>query len=291
MSAPATADLWWKNAVIYCLDVQTFADSSGDGMGDFGGLTAHVDDLAGLGVTCIWLMPFYPTVDRDDGYDVTDYYAIDPRLGTFGDFTEFMAVARDRGMRVIADLVVNHTSDQHHWFQEARRSRESKFRDFYVWQDEIPEDGPDGVVFEGEQTGVWTFDHEAGQYYLHRFYHHQPDLNVANEEVRNEIAKVMGLLARPGPLRLPRRRRALPDRARRDRRGDGDRTSHVSAEPACLPPAEARRRDHARRGQPAVRAAARVLRRRGRRRAPHAVRLHRDAGDLPGDGPRATPAR
>jgi trehalose synthase len=192
MSAPATADLWWKNAVIYCLDVQTFADSNGDGMGDFGGLTAHVDDLAGLGVTCIWLMPFYPTVDRDDGYDVTDYYAIDPRLGTFGDFTEFMAVARDRGMRVIADLVVNHTSDQHHWFQEARRSRESKFRDFYVWQDEIPEDGPEGVVFEGEQTGVWTFDHEAGQYYLHRFYHHQPDLNVANEEVRDEIAKVMG---------------------------------------------------------------------------------------------------
>ena len=192
MSAPATADLWWKNAVIYCLDVQTFADSNGDGMGDFGGLTAHVDDLAGLGVTCLWLMPFYPTAEKDDGYDVADHYAIDPRLGTFGDFTEFMAVARDRGMRVIADLVVNHTSDQHQWFQEARRSRESKFRDFYVWRDEIPEDGPHGVVFEGEQTGVWTFDHLAGQYYLHRFYRHQPDLNVANEHVRDEIAKVMG---------------------------------------------------------------------------------------------------
>jgi trehalose synthase len=192
MSVPATADLWWKNAVFYCLDVQTFADSDGDGMGDFGGLTAHVDDLAGLGITCIWLMPFYPTVDRDDGYDVTDHYAIDPRLGTFGDFTEFMAVARDRGMRVIADLVVNHTSDQHHWFQEARRSRESRFRDFYVWQDEIPDDGPEGVVFEGEESGVWTFDPAAGQYYLHRFYHHQPDLNVANEDVRDEIAKVMG---------------------------------------------------------------------------------------------------
>jgi trehalose synthase len=189
---PATADLWWKNAIIYCLDVETFADSNGDGIGDFGGLTQHVDDLAGLGVTCIWLMPFYPTAGRDDGYDVADHYAIDPRLGTFGDFTEFMAVAADRGMRVIADLVVNHTSDQHTWFQESRKSRDSRFRDWYVWQDEIPDDGPEGVVFPGDQTGVWTFDAEAGQYYLHRFYHHQPDLNVANGAVRDEIAKVIG---------------------------------------------------------------------------------------------------
>ena len=192
VNVPATADLWWKNAIIYCLDVQTFADSNGDGCGDFAGLTRHVDDLAGLGITCIWLMPFYPTADRDDGYDVADHYAIDPRLGTFGDFTEFMAVAHDRGMRVIADLVVNHTSDQHTWFQESRKSRDNRFRDWYVWQDEIPEDGPEGVVFPGEQTGVWTFDSEAGQYYLHRFYHHQPDLNVANHEVRDEIAKVIG---------------------------------------------------------------------------------------------------
>jgi trehalose synthase len=192
INVPATADVWWKNAIIYCLDVQTFADSDGDGIGDFGGLTQHVDDLAGLGVTCIWLMPFYPTADMDDGYDVTDHYAIDPRLGTFGDFTEFMAVAKDRGMRVIADLVVNHTSDQHEWFQESRRSRESRHRDWYVWRDTIPEDGPEGVVFPGEQSGVWTFDTEAGQYYLHRFYHHQPDLNIANPAVRDEIAKVIG---------------------------------------------------------------------------------------------------
>jgi trehalose synthase len=192
LDVPATADLWWKNAIIYCLDVQTFADSNGDGCGDFGGLIRHVDDLAGLGVTCIWLMPFYPTADQDDGYDVADHYAIDPRLGTFGDFTEFMAVARDRGMRVIADLVVNHTSVQHRWFQEARKSPDNPFRDWYVWQDEIPDDGPEGVVFPGEQTGVWTFDAEAGQYYLHRFYHHQPDLNVANDAVRDEIAKVIG---------------------------------------------------------------------------------------------------
>ena len=192
LHVPATADLWWKNAIIYCLDVQTFADSDGDGIGDFGGLTQHVDDLAGLGVTCIWLMPFYPTADHDDGYDVTDHYAIDPRLGTFGDFTEFMAVARDRGLRVIADLVVNHTSDQHAWFRESRKSRESRHRDWYVWQDAIPDDGPEGVVFPGEQSGVWTFDTETGQYYLHRFYHHQPDLNIANHAVRDEIAKVIG---------------------------------------------------------------------------------------------------
>ncbi|HSM66920.1 MAG TPA: alpha-amylase family protein [Ilumatobacteraceae bacterium] len=192
MSIPATADLWWKNAIIYCLDVQTFADSDGDGIGDFGGLTRHVDDLAGLGVTCIWLMPFYPTADLDDGYDVVDHYAIDPRLGTFGDFTEFMAVARDRGLRVIADLVVNHTSDQHEWFQASRTSRESRYRDWYVWQDEIPHDGPEGVVFPDDESGVWTFDTDAGQYYLHRFYHHQPDLNIANHEVRDEIAKVIG---------------------------------------------------------------------------------------------------
>ena len=188
----ATADLWWKNAIIYCLDVQTFADSDGDGIGDFAGLTSKVDYLAGLGVTCIWLMPFFPTADKDDGYDITEHYAIDPRLGSFGDFTEFLRTARDRGMRVIADLVVNHTSDQHPWFQAARRSRESRFREFYVWQDEIPSDGPTGVVFPGRQTGVWTYDTEAGQYYLHRFYRHQPDLNVASFAVREEIRKLIG---------------------------------------------------------------------------------------------------
>jgi trehalose synthase len=187
-----TADVWWKNSVIYCLDVQTFADSDGDGIGDFGGLTERIDYLAGLGVTCIWLMPFYPTADLDDGYDISEHYAVDSRLGSFGDFTEFVAIAHDRGMRVIADLVVNHTSDQHPWFQSARAGRDSRFREFYVWQDEVPEDGPSGVVFPGEQAGVWTFDPKADQYYLHRFHHHQPDLNVASERVRTEIRKVMG---------------------------------------------------------------------------------------------------
>ena len=187
-----TADLWWRSAVVYCLDVQTFADSDGDGIGDFAGLTSKLDYLAGLGVTCLWLMPFYPTADRDDGYDITDQYAIDPRLGTFGDFTEFMRTARDRGLRVIVDLVVNHTSSQHPWFQAARRSRESRYREYYVWQDEVPADGPEGVVFPGRQEGVWSYDAEAGQYYLHRFYAHQPDLDVTSAAVRDEIRKILG---------------------------------------------------------------------------------------------------
>jgi trehalose synthase len=187
-----TADVWWRNAVVYCLDVETFADGNGDGCGDFVGLTQHVDHLHRLGVTCIWLMPFYPTPDRDDGYDITDFYGVDPRLGTLGDVAEFLRTARDRGMRVIADLVVNHTSAQHPWFQDARSSRDSRFRDWYVWQDEPPPDGPQGVVFPDQETSLWEYDEQAGQYYLHRFYKHQPDLNVANPAVRDEIARVMG---------------------------------------------------------------------------------------------------
>jgi maltose alpha-D-glucosyltransferase/alpha-amylase len=186
------ADMWWKNAVVYCLDVETFADSDGDGVGDFGGLIEHVSHLAGLGVTCLWLMPFYPTEQLDDGYDVTEHYGIDERLGDFGDFTEFITVANEHGIRVIADLVVNHTSDQHPWFQAARRSRDSPFRDFYVWRDEVPDDGPHDLVFPGQQESVWTWDPEADQYYLHRFYRHQPDLNIASPRVRNEIRKVIG---------------------------------------------------------------------------------------------------
>jgi maltose alpha-D-glucosyltransferase/alpha-amylase len=198
VSLAETADLWWKNAVVYCLDVQTFADSDGDGMGDLCGLIDKLDYLAGLGVTCLWLMPIHPTADKDDGYDVAEHYGIDPRLGSFGDFTELVRTARDRGMRVIMDLVVNHTSDQHPWFQEARRSRDSRFREFYVWRDEIPADGPQGEVFPGEQGGLWDWDPAAGQYYLHRFHGHQPDLNVASAAVREEIRKIIGFWLQQG---------------------------------------------------------------------------------------------
>ncbi|MDF5754498.1 alpha-amylase family protein [Spongiactinospora sp. TRM90649] len=192
MKLTRTADLWWKNAIIYCLDVETFRDANGDGVGDFRGLAQQVDYLDRLGVTCVWLMPFFPTPDRDDGYDIIDFYNVDPRLGTLGDFVEFTRTARDRGIRVIADLVVNHTSDRHPWFQESRASLDSPYRDWYVWQDEPPADGPHGVVFPDKEHSLWTRDDETGQYYLHRFYKHQPDLNVANPAVREEIARIMG---------------------------------------------------------------------------------------------------
>ncbi|MDQ3734180.1 MAG: alpha-amylase family protein [Actinomycetota bacterium] len=187
-----TSDLWWKNAVIYCLDVETFLDWNGDGIGDLPGLIQRIDYLNELGITCLWLMPFYPSPDRDDGYDITDFYGVDSRLGNHGDFVEFVRTARDRGMRVIVDLVVNHTSAKHPWFRSARASRNSPYRDWYVWQDEAPETKPGDIVFPDQEKTIWTYDEKAEQYYLHRFYKHQPDLNVANPVVRDEIAKIMG---------------------------------------------------------------------------------------------------
>jgi trehalose synthase len=192
VSDKATSDLWWKNAVIYCVDVELFKDGNGDGTGDFPGLTDRVEYLAGLGVTCVWLMPFYPTPNRDNGYDIADYYGVDPRLGSLGDAVEFLRAARERGIRVIADLVVNHTSVDHPWFQAARADRDSPYRAFYVWADEPPEDGPKDLVFPGQETSNWELDERAGQYYLHRFYKSMPDLNIANPRVRDEIHKVIG---------------------------------------------------------------------------------------------------
>ncbi len=192
MSLRTTSDQWWKNGLVYCLDVETFLDWNGDGMGDLGGLVERIDYLAGLGVTTLWLMPFFPTPDRDDGYDVVDFYGVDHRLGTLGEFVEVVRTAHDRGIRVIIDLVVNHTSDRHPWFQSARSDRKSPFRDWYVWSDEPVEDPALTETFPGEQGGVWTYDEKAGQYYLHRFYGHQPDLNIANPEVREEIARILG---------------------------------------------------------------------------------------------------
>ncbi|GAA1533950.1 alpha-amylase family protein [Kribbella lupini] len=192
MRLTETADVWWKNAVVYCLDIETFFDTDGDGRGDIRGLSQRIDHLAELGVTCLWLMPFYPTPDRDDGYDITDFYGVDPRLGTHGDLVELITLAKDRGIRVIADLVVNHTSDQHPWFQSARASRQSPYRDWYVWRDQPPENASEGIVFPDQETSLWQYDEQAGQYYLHRFYKHQPDLDITNPEVRDEIIRVIG---------------------------------------------------------------------------------------------------
>jgi trehalose synthase len=198
MDISRTSDVWWKNAIFYCMDVETFKDGNGDGIGDFAGLAQEIDYLAGLGVTCLWLMPFYPSPNRDDGYDIIDYYSVDPKLGSLGDFVEFVRTASDRGIRVIADLVVNHTSREHPWFLSARGDRNSPYRDWYVWRDEIPKDGPDGLVFPDEEDSNWEWDEEAGQYFLHRFYKHQPDLNIANPRVREEIRKIVGFWLQVG---------------------------------------------------------------------------------------------
>ena len=187
----AISDLWWKNAIVYCLDVETFQDSNGDGVGDFRGLTQRIDYLAGLGVTCIWLMPFYPSPGRDDGYDITDFYGVDPRLGTVGDVVECLHAARQRGIRVIADLVVNHTSHEHPWFQSARSDPSSPYRDWYVWRETRPEN-EEKVIFPDAEDSNWEFDEAAGLYYLHRFYREQPDLNVGNPDVVDEIHRIMG---------------------------------------------------------------------------------------------------
>jgi maltose alpha-D-glucosyltransferase/alpha-amylase len=198
MSVKATSDLWWKNGVFYCLDVETFLDWDGDGIGDFVGLTERVDYLAGLGISCIWLMPFYPSPNRDDGYDITDFFTIEPEYGTLGDFTELVRTCRDRGIRVIADFVMNHTSDRHPWFQAARSDPDSPYRDFYVWRDEKPAEKPGDVVFPDRERSNWAYDRKTKRYYLHKFYSHQPDLNLANPAVRDELAQVMAFWLEQG---------------------------------------------------------------------------------------------
>jgi maltose alpha-D-glucosyltransferase/alpha-amylase len=185
-------DLWYKNAIIYCLHVGTYMDSNGDGVGDFIGLERRLDYLAGLGITCIWLMPFQRSPRRDDGYDISDYYNVDPCFGTLGDFVEFTHEAKQRGIRVIIDLVINHTSNQHPWFLDARSDKQSKYRDFYVWSKKRPQDADQGMVFPGVQKSTWSFDREAGEWYFHRFYDFQPDLNTSNPDVQAEIRKIMG---------------------------------------------------------------------------------------------------
>jgi maltose alpha-D-glucosyltransferase/alpha-amylase len=185
-------DLWYKNAIIYSLNVGTFMDSNGDGVGDFEGLSRRLDYLSGLGVTCLWLQPFQPSPNRDAGYDVTDYYGVDPRHGSSGDFVDFTHQATQRGMRIILDLVVNHTSDQHPWFKSARRDTNSKYRNWYAWSQKKPKGYNRGMVFPGVQQSTWSYDRVAREWFYHRFYEFQPDLNTQNPEVLTEIQRVMG---------------------------------------------------------------------------------------------------
>ncbi|MEG4458918.1 alpha-amylase family glycosyl hydrolase [Microcoleus sp. N9_A1] len=169
-------DLWYKDAIVYSLDVETFLDSNGDGVGDFQGLTNKLDYLSGLGITCLWLLPFYPSPNRDNGYDVMDYCNIDPRLGTLGDFVEFMHQAGERGIRVLVDLVVNHTSDQHPWFIAARSDENSKYRNYYVWSKNPPKTDPSMLVFPDAEDSIWEYDEQANSYYLHHFYKESPEI-------------------------------------------------------------------------------------------------------------------
>src|SRR5690606_11423945 len=185
-------DLWYKNAVIYSLDLETFMDLNGDGVGDFDGLTRRLDYLDAMGIDTVWLAPFQPTPNKDNGYDISDYYGVDPRHGSSGDFVEFMKHANKRGIKVLMDLVVNHTSNKHPWFVDACSSKTSKHRDWYVWSDTKPDDWNEGMVFPGVQKTTWTYEKKTKSYYHHRFYEFQPVLNMDNPEVREEIKRIMG---------------------------------------------------------------------------------------------------
>ncbi len=184
--------LWYKDAVIYQVHVKSFFDSNNDGIGDFPGLIAKLDYIAELGVNTIWLLPFYPSPRRDDGYDIAEYKAVSPDYGTMADARRFIAEAHDRGLRVITELVINHTSDQHPWFQRARRAKPgSRARDFYVWSDTEQKYDGTRIIFLDTEKSNWTWDPVAGQYFWHRFYSHQPDLNFDNPQVMKAVIGVM----------------------------------------------------------------------------------------------------
>ena len=188
----AADPLWYKDAIIYELHVRAFKDSNGDGIGDFPGLIQKLDYLQDLGVTCLWLLPFFPSPLKDDGYDIADYLDVHPMYGTMEDFQAFLNAAHDRGLQVMIELVVNHTSDQHPWFQAARQAPPgSPERDFYVWSDTDQKYRDARIIFSDTEKSNWNWDPVAKAYYWHRFFSHQPDLNYDNPRVLEEILKVM----------------------------------------------------------------------------------------------------
>jgi maltose alpha-D-glucosyltransferase/alpha-amylase len=182
-------NFWYKTCVIYALDIEVFKDSDGDGIGDIKGLIGRLDYIRQLGANTIWLAPFQPTPNQDDGYDITDFYGVDPRLGTMSDFSRLVEEARKKDMRIIMDLVVNHTSDQHPWFKQAHRPTDP-YHSWYVWSIDKPDNMNKGMVFPGIQESIWTFDSQAGAYYYHRFYQFQPDLNMQNPAVLAEVQRI-----------------------------------------------------------------------------------------------------
>jgi maltose alpha-D-glucosyltransferase/alpha-amylase len=184
-------NLWYKDAVIYQLHVRTFCDSNGDGIGDFVGLTQRLDYLQELGTNTIWLLPFYPSPLRDDGYDIADYTTVHPSYGTLDDFKVFLTAAHNRGLRVVIEMVMNHTSDQHPWFQEARSSRDNPKRDWYVWSDTDTKYQGVRIIFIDTELSNWTWDPVSKSYYWHRFFSHQPDLNFDNPDVFEAMWEIM----------------------------------------------------------------------------------------------------
>ncbi len=185
-------ELWFKDAITYQLQVKAFADSNNDGIGDFAGLTEKLDYLEDVGVTALWLLPFYPSPGRDDGYDISDYRRINPDFGTIADFRRFMQEAKRRKLRVITELVINHTSDQHPWFVRARRSKPtSDARNWYVWSDNDQAYAGTRVIFNDTEKSNWAWDPLAEAYYWHRFFSHQPDLNYDNPRVLSAMIQIM----------------------------------------------------------------------------------------------------
>ena len=187
----SAADLWYKDAVFYELHVKAFYDGNGDGIGDFRGLMEKLDYVQDLGVDCLWILPFYPSPLRDDGYDIADYYSVHPSYGTLADFRTVLKAAHHRGIRVITDLVMNHTSDQHPWFQDARKSAESRYRNYYVWSQTYQKYADARIIFTDTERSNWSWDMEAGAYYWHRFFSHQPDLNYDSPQVRRAMLRMI----------------------------------------------------------------------------------------------------
>jgi len=184
-------NLWYKDSIIYQLHVRTFYDSNADGIGDFPGLTQKLGYLQELGVSALWLMPFYPSPLKDDGYDIADYTSVHPSYGTVQDFKTFLNAAHDRNIRVIVEMVLNHTSDQHPWFQESRSSQDNPKRDWYVWSDTDTQYQGVPIIFVDTEMSNWAWDPISKQYYWHRFFSHQPDLNYDNPAVREAMWQVM----------------------------------------------------------------------------------------------------
>jgi len=182
---------WYMNAIFYEVQIKAFCDSNKDGIGDIQGLISKLDYIKDLGVNCIWILPIYPSPMKDDGYDIADYYDVHPDFGTLADFKNLVDEAHKRGLRIIADLVLNHTSDQHHWFQKSRSEPESKYRDYYVWSKTDDKYSDARIIFLDTEKSNWTFDEDVGMYYWHRFYASQPDLNYDNPAVVDEMRSVM----------------------------------------------------------------------------------------------------